>query len=448
TAAVADQGPPVHPTSNQLSACLQLAGWESEAEQRTDLSVLALTFYWFSRCDTNSDQEVVVELRDPTGHSVVRYHRQPRWGTMPMSTWYSGELIRDVHEIVLPSGLSGGQYDIGVGLARAGEPRGTLQSVGKVIIPATGPGTPESLPFAPSSTPIDFAGGLSLVGWKVSPGGTPPLSLLRPGATVSVSVLLRARDEVSVDGVVSVFLADREQRKYSPRDGYPPSDLLFTGAWLRGEAHPQSFDVPVPVNLAPGAYDLALEVYNFASGTRLAVLGDTAADNPTRAILQTFKVPMPSQPPPTYRIGRVFAGQIAVDGYDAAVTTGADANHTQIDLDVHWRAIHNLLPAYHSFVHVYDQAGKLVAQSDGPVGGLAYPSNIWDVNDAVIDRHTIAVPPDLAVGVYALRAGLYLPASGNRLTLDGGGDTVDLGTLVVQPGSGAPSLRVVPVNGA
>jgi hypothetical protein len=46
----------------------------------------------------------------------------------------------------------------------------------------------------------------------------------------------------------------------------------------------------------------------------------------------------------------------------------------------------------------------------------------------VDDRHSVALPPDLAAGDYRLAVGLYDPLTGERLPLAGGG--VDSFTLV------------------
>jgi hypothetical protein len=43
------------------------------------------------------------------------------------------------------------------------------------------------------------------------------------------------------------------------------------------------------------------------------------------------------------------------------------------------------------------------------------------------------VPVDLPPGDYRLIAGLYQPASGQRLTIVNGADFVELGTVAVEP---------------
>jgi hypothetical protein len=68
------------------------------------------------------------------------------------------------------------------------------------------------------------------------------------------------------------------------------------------------------------------------------------------------------------------------------------------------------------FVHVYDQSGQLVAQHDGPSGGGFVPPSWWGEQDAIIDRHRIELPADLAPGQYNVAVGLYDPGTGERYT--------------------------------
>ena len=68
------------------------------------------------------------------------------------------------------------------------------------------------------------------------------------------------------------------------------------------------------------------------------------------------------------------------------------------------------------FLHLYDQTGRLVAQHDGPPGGGFVPVSWWGAEDAVVDRHAIALPADLAPGQYTVAAGLYDPQTRERYT--------------------------------
>jgi hypothetical protein len=261
-----------------------------------------------------------------------------------------------------------------------------------------------------------------------------------------VRLLLKSRDDVPLDAAVSVFLVDNQQRKFNTRDSYPPSDFSYSAAWLPGEIHLLDITVPVPTDVAPGQYSLAFELYDFRNGERVKMIGERARGPGNSAILQQFKVVMSPASPPANPVAASFAGLVALDGYDVAVEPGADGSANQLAVDLRWQAQQTPLQDFHSFIHLYDETGKLVNQHDGPLGGLAYPSSIWEAGESVVDRHTIGLVPRMSPGIYSLRAGLYLPSTGQRLRIEDGGDTVELGKVVVDVGSTGQLLRIMPTN--
>jgi hypothetical protein len=67
------------------------------------------------------------------------------------------------------------------------------------------------------------------------------------------------------------------------------------------------------------------------------------------------------------------------------------------------------------FAHVYDQAGNLLAQSDGyPLAGL-FPAQQWHPDDLVRDIRHITLPDEVAGRPYTVAVGWYRTAGGQRL---------------------------------
>jgi hypothetical protein len=126
------------------------------------------------------------------------------------------------------------------------------------------------------------------------------------------------------------------------------------------------------------------------------------------------------------RVGANFSGQIELLGYDAALQGQALA------VTLHWRALRPPDADYTVFVHLLDVDGVTVAQHDSqPLGG-AYPTSVWDAGEVVADRHRLVGATDLPAGSYLLHVGLYLLETGERLAVEGGGDSVALGPLEVE----------------
>ncbi|MGQ9555823.1 MAG: hypothetical protein ACUVWR_17120, partial [Anaerolineae bacterium] len=77
-----------------------------------------------------------------------------------------------------------------------------------------------------------------------------------------------------------------------------------------------------------------------------------------------------------------------------------------------------------AFVHVTGDDGRPLAQSDGP------PAWPWPVGSAILDKRSISTAA-LAAGSYRVLLGLYDPATGERLSLPDGGNSLLLETVQV-----------------
>ena len=93
-------------------------------------------------------------------------------------------------------------------------------------------------------------------------------------------------------------------------------------------------------------------------------------------------------------------------------------------LTLQWSAVRRPSEDYVVLVHLLDDEGRLMAQHDGrPVGG-SRPTTSWQVGETVDDRHGLLIPPGTPPGEYGLVAGMYLPATGERLpVLEAQGET-------------------------
>jgi hypothetical protein len=96
-----------------------------------------------------------------------------------------------------------------------------------------------------------------------------------------------------------------------------------------------------------------------------------------------------------------------------------------------WQARQPVGEDYTVFVHLLDQAGRRWAQHDAQPLGNLYPTSRWAAGEMVRDNHPLSLPADLPPGRYFLRIGLYRPASGERLLVSTGGDSLLLATLLV-----------------
>jgi hypothetical protein len=153
------------------------------------------------------------------------------------------------------------------------------------------------------------------------------------------------------------------------------------------------------------------------------------------------------------KVSREFAGSAQVSHFVNAPpdrdlnTTAAFANGLQLDranisptalkpgdpicLELQWSTTAQLPTDYTVFVHVIDQNGQLVAQSDLQPGGGYAPTSSWPIGQPITDRHGVVLPQTLTPGAYQIVIGLYGP-DGARLTSNAGQDSITLSTVTIQ----------------
>jgi YD repeat-containing protein len=121
--------------------------------------------------------------------------------------------------------------------------------------------------------------------------------------------------------------------------------------------------------------------------------------------------------PPTVRL-------VGCDGPGHSYAPGSD-----LALTLYWQALAEMDISYTVFVQVLTPDWRVVAQVDRqPLDGTA-PTNTWLVGEYLTDTYRLALPADLAPGVYRLIVGLYDAQTGQRLPVSSGGDFVTVSTL-------------------
>ena len=108
-----------------------------------------------------------------------------------------------------------------------------------------------------------------------------------------------------------------------------------------------------------------------------------------------------------------FGENISLAGFDLPEGPWQSGDRLQVAL--YWQTVAPTQSEAKVFLHLYDAAGNLVAQSDGwPFHGTR-PPYTWDAEKIVKDPRNLLLPGDLPSGDYALEVGLYSPHGSGRL---------------------------------
>jgi hypothetical protein len=93
-------------------------------------------------------------------------------------------------------------------------------------------------------------------------------------------------------------------------------------------------------------------------------------------------------------------------GYDLEPDTPSPGEELHVTL--YWGVKEDLVEDYHSYVHLVDEEGRVVAQSDHQPGGSYYPTSLWQPAEMLVDEHVFAIPIDGTESTLQLLAGMYL----------------------------------------
>ena len=202
-----------------------------------------------------------------------------------------------------------------------------------------------------------------------------------------------------------------------------PLSRFDTGLWRLGESIHEKYQVELPPNLSPGRYELILEPRSgdgrpAGQPTQLSEIRINNIDR-LYALPDDIPVQLDVLWEPLRLAGMAPAGLSARPGEMAQLT-------------LYWIKQATYGDVYSVFVHVVNDAGDIVAQSDQWPGGL--PTDILDEDQVVIDRLSLNVPTNLPAGRYPIRVGLYAAENGLRLPVIAGStdSATDYVTLPVE----------------
>jgi len=247
-------------------------------------------------------------------------------------------------------------------------------------------------------------------------GGQIELEEARPGDMVPVSLYWRATSPVEIDYVAHVRLLGRGLERVGGTDGYPGGGSFPTTLWEPGAIYRDRYLLPV---------DTAAQVPTLMvleAGLRVQgedpLTSTLPSGEPGPGMILLDTVPLRQVGPVSTQVSYPVRGRLG----EVFTLIGADVSATRVEaggtvtVTLVWQIDAAAATDYTVFVHLMDRQGALVAQTDAPPLGGAYPTSWWAVGDVVRDPHLLPLPADLAPGSYTLQVGLYDPVTGARLT--------------------------------
>jgi 4-amino-4-deoxy-L-arabinose transferase-like glycosyltransferase len=369
---------------------------------------------------------VGLRLVGSTDHVWAQRDAPPFGGLGPSPAWPLDEPQLDRHGLLVPAGTPPGDYRLmlrvyrvedvaALPVAFAGGSGGELQ-LGTVRVTRPKRPPPVGAVQFQQALEVDF-GPLQLRGYTID--GTGPLL---PGQAVEVELVWQARNNPGEDYLPRLQLLAANDELLAELAEKPVAGAYPTAWWQAGELVRDPHTLPIPAAVDPGQPRLVLSLIRAADGQPVPLPGG-------RTHVELGQVEITGREhrfeptDPGHRQVASFGPTIELAGYDLSDTAASPGSY--LDITLHWHAIDTPPEDYHSFVHLLDAQGEILAQHDGTPGGGGLPALGWLPGEYIVDRHRLDIPIGLPGGEYRLAVGLYDPVSELRL-----GERVVLNTPV------------------
>jgi hypothetical protein len=252
-------------------------------------------------------------------------------------------------------------------------------------------------------TPIELLGG------HIEAGSA------HPGDSVSVSLYWRTRENLEEDALAFIQILGRDKEAISGVDCYPGRGTFPPSLWEVNVIYRDRYELKLPLDTeVPTAAALYAGLYN-EEGTRLPVTRPPD-DTPLDMMLLDLVPVRPVEPASAsvaHDVGARLDEAITLVGYDLSATDVRPGEAVSVTLV--WRAEKALSTDHTAFLHLVDEHQSLVAQSDHPPLGGAFPTSFWIPDDVVRDPHRLHVGREARPGQYLLMAGMYESRTRHRL---------------------------------
>ena len=432
----------------ELSGLLAFYGYAVPHNPARAGEVFASDLYWKPEDRLNTDYHVVVTLTDDAGNVWGQGDDAPFGGLHPTSTWETGTVLRERHEIKVNPGTPPGKYHLKLevydpvsGQALSRGVGDSLVDLGDIeVVRPDATLSPRSV-RPQMSLDVNFGRRLRLVGFDLA------TRVRRPGDGVPLATYWQALAELGEDYSLWIRLIGADGQLLAEETVSPASAGYPTSRWRAGDVLQGQHRLIVPADAPPGTASVVLSVVDgdgrplTAHRLRWLPIGDTDVRLTTVEIAPRNNV-VTEIPPMQHELNARLADGIELLGYDLKSDsndpeegTSSIGRGSQLVVGLYWRASAVINGNFKVTVQVLSADNQVVAQHDSVPANWERPTAGWLPGEVIADSHTLSLGPDIPPGTYRVIAAMYDPVSNSRLpvTQDGAQqDHVVLGTLTIR----------------
>ena len=240
---------------------------------------------------------------------------------------------------------------------------------------------------------------ISIVGYQYDP------ARLQPGEDLSLTLFLQATEPAPPPLNAWLRLVP-----YNDSQEWVRAVTPIMADWTKGTVVTQIITATMPLDSPIGAYQLSASLQRQGQESVLALYRNNDVHMLDRVELGNVILLEEAFVGDAVPIDANFGDQITLLSY--ALTVQPDA----LFVDLFWQATQPPTADYVVFVHLLGADEQLIVSQDGPPLDGRFPTTAWRPNDIIPDRHRIPLSPENK-GSYQLNIGLYLPITGERLSI-------------------------------
>ncbi|MGJ3240486.1 MAG: ArnT family glycosyltransferase [Anaerolineae bacterium] len=239
-------------------------------------------------------------------------------------------------------------------------------------------------------------GDMRLVGW----GGSDTLD----SNTLSVTLAWQAEQRIGHEYLSSLQVQTQDYERVGSIDAYILRWLYPTTIWSQGATVYNTQTIMLPDDLSAGAYRLTTGLF-YASYPLIDARSETLSVLNNRVTVGWLKVPQsePTIPESTEPVGATIGDLFTMTHIEFTNMDG------QLLGQIYWRGLVQRPDVDATiFVHIVDESGQIVAQSDNRPHNGQYPTFIWDEGEIVRTDHRFNFSDLDNLDAYRVRVGMYV----------------------------------------
>jgi hypothetical protein len=397
--------PPVEVESGLAAGELRLDGYNLSSDGVRSGESFDIDLAWRVIDPPQADYQSNVWLAGPNGLTWSdKETNRPRIFEETASSrfWLPGQWVWDSRQVDVLEGTPPGRYEIVLILfdkeslhpltliGPDGQALGPDAIIGEIEVIES-----DSLDAVEPQTKIDEEiNGLTLLGYNQD------RQEAAPGEPVLLTLFwVKGQESQALNDELNLVLLDDSGETvqkwliHPVRVDFPP-DSWPAGQPLRGQ-----HVIQLEPGLNPGTHTFQVETIK---------LGDVEIGELERLF---------DEPPASSAVHAVFGDLAELVGITVEPAEGDPSNRTDVTLV--WQGLSQMPISYRVFVHLIDDRGEIVAQSDGIPAGWTRPTTGWLPGEFIVDSHVLDTSSIGDDQQLSLRIGLYDPATGVRIEVSG-----------------------------